>query len=366
LEVRVNEDHCTAPKWVKRWHGKFVRVSIAELVMGGSVRWTDTVLNPLPGENDPFQARMRYSWEDLRRIDPRPERVGRRKRLVVTDLNNSDANSAGSCVLGNAIGVAIAKRVLRVSYAAFKRVDFSPTVRHDYEVVRNSRNVLVEVRGRFQGNGRSQALDGVAEKFAGIENFSRAFGVLVYPDTRTSRTVPDCEIVDPVGAGGYLSQEARVRLVLGYYKSFFDGQRVEIASVLGRLLEMPDNDLMVSLVQGVPALLPDLSRPIPMATFGRKSVYVSGVRYFGTDYEHWAPPPWHGAAHWAKEDGVLFWGISERVVRRLGHLGILHLLGSSGKFVSTVTVDGVYLSLFDDGILVGWAPRRGSFPLHLE
>lgn len=353
LKVTVNSTVCTPPQEIAEFHDQWLNIPLREIVLSGAIHYQNTNLPILPNEHA-LERRMRSTWEDIWKGSPRSQPVAGRNRLLFGPIGDPDEQTRLSYILGDTIGVAVAKRIYGVSYAAFTKRNYSPATRHDFEISVGGNAVMLETRGRYDKNHRIDALQQIAHKFGAVRNFNRAMGVLVYPSNNLNRSIEDVEIVDPEGDDVPPTRMSLARQVLSHYLPYFDEQNVSVRLVLRGLIAMSNEELESTLSNGASGIVePRNARRI--AHFGRTSLPLGGDSFYGTYFAGWAAPRW-GDISLGQREGLFYWGISRQVIKRLGTLELFDLLPSTQGFQATVTDDGVQLFLFDDGILIAWTP----------
>ena len=355
FKITVNTTPCAPPQEIADYDGQWLKIPLRELVVSGAIHYQNTNLPIIPGERA-LEGRMRTSWEDIWKANPRTVSVDGRNRLIVGPIGDPDEQTRLSYILGDTIGVAVAKRVFRVSYAAVRKRNYAPDVRHDFELATGNNRVKLETRGRYNRGHRTEALRQIGVKFGAVRDFNRAMGVLVFPSDDPNRAFEDVEIVDPEGEDAPPTRPYMARQVLSHYLPYFDEQNVTMRFVIRGLLNMEDAELEAVLANGVPDILQSRNYR-RIAHFGRISLPLGDDRFFGTAYEGWAPPRWGGPEIPGAREGQFFWGVSRSVLRRLGTFQLLDLFRTGSGFQATTTDAGVQLFLFDDGILVAWTPN---------
>ena len=365
LLIHVNEDYCSAPNRIKKWHNQWMTLSIPEIVSSATVHFQGASLRRALNESK-AQAQKRRAWERLWDHNPRGQSANGRTRLILNKGNNSDEQGQVSFLLGDALGVAAMKQIFKISLNAFKKRNFSQYVRHDFDVVVGRKILRLETRGRFDANNRSTAIDEVEDKFGHSRSFTQAIGALIYPSENPDRNRPDIELLDPEDTNAYLSNAALARHILRYYLDLLLDLGATASNLIRVLLKLNDADLIARLKAGVEELqFRRNDRNQSTGLWGPTRFTIGEDEFWGVKYDNMRRPSWI-KEELREKDVVLFWGIWHGVLARLGTISLFELMNmlprqfvrNSIEVVQTHEArGGTTLILHDDGVLVACVPR---------
>lgn len=363
IQISVNQDHCTAPKYISKLDNTWARTSILSIVTHAAAHFQDAPL--AVGRSDTTNERMRQAWSRLCDFQLRAESDGKRKRLVITPGNNTDVRAEMSQLLGIGLGLAIICKKLNVPYASIVKKNYSPKVFHDFDAVHKSKLIKLEVRGRYRQNNRSNALQQVKNKFSKERDFSQAIAAQVYPFDSAHRSAPDVELVDPEGIGTSLSLGDLSRMVLWHYLPYIERQNVDGAILLRMLLNLPD-DRYPDFFRTTWKLLWDAvlkSEARQPRMLGRVTMRCMGDVYMGTIYNDWAAPPWAADFIDSSSPGFVFMGLPLTILSAFGKLeNTVQLLENQPESISHR--DGLVYARISDGFLLIWSPTLDALMNH--
>lgn len=383
VELLVNVDDgsrltppCNPPPEIAQYNGKFLKLSLPDIVHWGTVHFQRVKIK-LGANETRCEGRMREVWHAFLNYDPRPVTVAGYSRLIVSRFENSDVQSDFTEIFADAVGVAVAAKILKANFGGITKRNFNQAVRHDYDIALRGRVVKLETRGRFNAGNRTGAIREVDVKFSrahtstkrgkrrkfavvGTGDYSQSIGALVYPSSEKHRTYPDVELLDPTQELHPPSPVRLARILHRHYQEFFLKQNVKVAERISELLEMPDKELDSLLRVGdVTFKDPKSFPPLRIAFFGRTRLWLSDEEFIGTYFDEAAVPPWVSPSPQSVA-GVFFFGVWRKVIERLGSYRILEMLEVPTVASPSYTEDGNTFVLHSDGLLTAWLQSSAS------
>jgi hypothetical protein len=313
-------------------------------------------------------ANRRRTWDVLENWEPRVEGVNR--RLVVREAEGENTKTVSE-LLGEAIALSVAQRVLRVPFRYWNKRTYQKGTRHDFDAVARGKTVYAEARGRFNGNNNYNAVTGALRKFDALQSdsrrtFSRMIGV-VY-NLRTSAddqefSVPhDVVVVDPRAPSRPPDPLDRWRSLAAHYSTFFAFQGMDRAArVLSRLVRLSDNALLEAVRSRSPTL-PISTRREPNF-WGRATIKVNSREYRGTFWMSSKVPAAISSATRQGEPRPVFWGLDSSVIQSLS-VSALDEVDEMEASPWNGQLDGYAYSHADNGGLFAWSHSRRSLLNH--
>jgi hypothetical protein len=361
LKIEVNQTHCKAPKNVAKLNDTWARTTIHAIVAHAAAHFQDA---PVAGNAKPTtEVRMRQAWSRLCDFSPRAETHDGRRRLVITPGKNIDVRAEASQLLGVGIGLAVICAKLEVPYTSIVKQNFSSKVFHDFEGVRRSKPLKIEVRGRYRRNNRTKALDQVKKKFSGGHDFASAVAAQVYPFNVANRDHADIELVDPDGDVPDLSLDALCRQAIRHYLPYLERQNVHSAILLQMLVALPNDTFATFFRSTWRRVWQPILEGQPIPVLGRTSLHCAGERYWGTIYNDWAAPPWASQYVDRTQGGFVFMGLPLVLFRQFTTIEDTVRLLQYGPPVATANDGYVYVRL-GDGFLLIWSPTLEGLTRH--
>jgi hypothetical protein len=300
-------------------------------------------------------ARRRKTWDLLESWEPRV--VGPRRRLIVAEAQGESTKSVSE-LLGEAITLSVAYRVMGVPFRYWNKRTYGAGVRHDFDATTTRGKVHAEARGRYQANNQPNAVKGALDKFDELaKTFPRTYYrmlAVVYnlrtsPDDISLPVDYDVLVVDPEDIGGPGSKTDRWRALARHYAEFFEFQGMrQVSSALRELARASNQELLLRVRERASlAALPTRRGPSP---WGRSTVNVAGREYRGTFWDQAAVPWVLASASPDARSQPVFWGLDSEVIRALA-FSDLPALDEMSAVAWDGELDGYSYSHADSGSL---------------
>jgi hypothetical protein len=311
-----------------------VKLSVSSVLAHGAVFFLGKTVIPRRGET-PEEARERKVVQILEDFAPRVVCLGSQPgRLVMSKPVDGEESKPVSKLLGESIGLAVAREISQIPLNQWVPRAYSAGVYHDAEATGMRGKVVVEVRGRYNGNNLGTAVDGIHAKFSRPaygpqRSFSRAIGV-VYNirsdvDDGVVPFTDDVVIVDPEGTMGPPPRTERWRNALRHYSWLAAAQGLKISVDLAELADLPERDLLQMERQGWARLSPPTGRTAD--AWARSWLNVGGMLFGGSIWGVSGEAPVRFCIGKEKAQ-YLYWGLSIHTMTQL-------MVGDFSGLVST-------------------------------
>ncbi|WP_386069784.1 DISARM system helicase DrmA [Tahibacter sp. UC22_41] len=359
LLVHVDTSRCTPPQQISAFHDTWQPVSLLEIVTRGAMYFAADA--PVIGTNETAaDAFMRRFWNEFIEARPRPVRVGRHDRLILSPPT-ADESGRITMLFGEAMAVLMAERMFQIPYTSITRTP----ARHDHEFLGPRGVVRLEARGRFNGRGREAAIAELDSKFSDTRDFSQAIGVLVYPSDRQARRRPDLEVLDPLSEPQSPKKSDLIRRVLRHYSEWaMRSGASSLIDLYGQLLSLRNDELTRAYSQSSGIFLDEGRGP----SAGPDVLSTRAGVYSGYVLDGFGAPSWIAGINESK-NGVVFVGIWNGVVERTFTTAITDLLDFYEPARQSRDNYGTLFNQLNDGTVVAWAPdidtlRRSGVQQH--